>query len=372
MRTMVSAFTTLAVVAVLTAPAPARAADERRAGAAFTMSDDATANAVIAFTRDADGALQFVATYPTGGAGTGGGEGVLGSQGAVALGHDGRFLFVVNAGSDEVSSFRVDGARLELAGRAPSGGILPVSVTESHGVVYVLNAGGAGNISGLIVGDEGDLTPLAGSSRPLGSASSGAAQVSFDRSGKVLAVTEKAAQAISLYVIDEDGKAAGPTSIPSSGRTPFGFGFTNGDVLVVSEAGGGAGGTSAVSTYRVDEGEAALVSASVPNFQRAACWLVVTRDGRRAFVANAASGDISTYALDRRGHLDLVEGAAGVFPAGGKPLDLALTRGERFLYALDAGNHGIVAFAVGSDGSLSALGTRASGLPASAVGIAVQ
>ncbi len=31
---------------------------------------------------------------------------------------------------------------------------------------------------------------------------------------------------------------------------------------------------------------------------------------------------------------------------GGKPLDLALTRGDQLLYALDAGAHGIVAFAV--------------------------
>jgi hypothetical protein len=87
----------------------------------------------------------------------------------------------------------------------------------------------------------------------------------------------------------------------------------------------------------VDGATAELVSGSVPDGQRAACWLVVTRDGHTAFVANAGS-------LDRRGVLTLQAGAAGVLPAGGKALDLALTGDERLLYDLDAGNHALVAF----------------------------
>ena len=364
----------LSLLGSLVALSSARAADgpDLQAGAVFTMTDDATANAVLAFSRAADGSLTFKGSYPTGGAGSGGGEGVLGSQGSVTLSRNGRFLIVVNAGSDEVYSFRVQGSRLTLAGVASSGGLLPVSVTEHDGIVYVLNAGGAGNISGFTVGESGELTPLTGSTRPLSSATSGAAQVAFDRSGDVLAVTEKAANAIALYTVRHDGRVSGPSTIPSSGATPFGFAFTGHDVLVVSEAGGGPGGTSAVSSYDVDERTAEVVSASVPDGQHAACWLVVTRDGHRAFVANAGSGDISSYALDRRGALTLLAGAAGVLPSGGKPLDVALTRDERFLYDLDAGNHTLVAFARRPDGALDALGPQATGLPAQAVGIAVR
>lgn len=373
MRNKIVGIPALAILVFLATTAPARAEDPAPGGGAvFTMTDDVASNAVIAYSRGADGSLELTGAYPTGGAGSGGGEGVLGSQGSVTLSRDGRFLFVVNAGSDEVSSFRVDGPLLTLAGLASSGGALPVSVTEFGGVVYVLNAGGPGNISGLVVDEHGNLTPLLGSSRPLSSATSGGAQVSFDRSGDVLAVTEKATQAISLYAVGKDGRASGPGTIASSGAVPFGFAFANHDVLVVSEAGGGPSGTSAVSSYRVDEQAAELVSASVPDFQRAACWLVISRDGHLAFVANAASGDVSTYAIDRRGELALVDGAAGVLPAGGKPLDLALTRGDQLLYALDAGNRGIVAFAVNRDGTLGSLGARATGLPASAVGIAAR
>jgi len=249
---------------------------------------------------------------------------------------------------------------------------LPVSVTEHDGLVYVLNAGGTGNISGFTLDERGRLVPLPGSTRPLSTASSGAAQVAFDPPGDQLAVTEKAANAIALYQVRQDGRPTGPSTIPSSGATPFGFAFTRRDVLVVSEAGGGPDGTSAVSSYDLEGREAEVVSGSVPDGQQAACWLTVNRSGHQAFVANAASGDISAYSLDRRGVLSLLAGAAGVLPSGGKPLDLALTGDERFLYGLDAGNHTLVAFAHRPDGTLDLLGAEATGLPLQAVGIAVR
>ncbi|MFY3742984.1 lactonase family protein [Anaeromyxobacter sp. Red801] len=371
---MHSKITHAAALALFLATSPARA-DAPRAdgGALFTMTDDAAGNAVLAFARGQDGTLTATGVYPTDGAGSGGGEPVLGSQGAVTLSSDGRFLLVVNAGSDDISSFRIDGARLTLVGRAPSGGTFPVSVAEHGGLVYALNAGGDGDISGLLLDEHGALTPLADSTRPLGSTAAGAAQVAFDRSGKVLAVTEKAAQEIVLYAVDRQGRASAPTPAPSSGAVPFGFAFTIGDVLVVSEAGGGVSGTSAVSSYAVDGVSAEVVSSSVPNFQRAACWLVITRNGRHAYVANAGSGDISAYRIDRQGELTLPPGAeiAATLP-GGKPLDLALAGGDAFLYAVDASGHSIAGFSVGDDGALTPFASGVSGLPASAVGLAAK
>ena len=60
--------------------------------------------------------------------------------------------------------------------RSPSGGVLPISLTVHDHVLYVLNAGGGGNITGFTVNHDG-LAPLAGSTRPLGAGSSGPAQV---------------------------------------------------------------------------------------------------------------------------------------------------------------------------------------------------
>lgn len=339
------------------------------AGAVFTMSDDPTANSVLAFARAEDGTLRLDGTYMTGGQGSGGGEGVLGSQGAISLSPDGRFLIVVDAGSDEVSAFRVAGAHLELTGRAPSGGALPVSVTEHDGLVYVLNAGAAGNISGLRLDDDGALHPLAGSTRSLSGSGVGPAQISFDASGEFLAVTEKASRSISVYRVDGHARASRPRTFPSAGQTPFGFSFTRRDVLVVSEAAGGSSGQSSVSSYDLEDGALEVVSPTVADGQTAACWLVTTNGGRYAYTANAGSGNLSSYRIDRRGGLTLIEGVAGAIP-GGKPLDIALSSGNRFLYALDPNHHGIQGFAVSPDGSLTAMGQLAADLPIHAVGLA--
>ena len=50
-----------------------------------------------------------------------------------------------------------------LVNRVPSGGTTPNSVTLDHGVAYVLNSGGTGNITGFKLGRHG-LVPMTGAS----------------------------------------------------------------------------------------------------------------------------------------------------------------------------------------------------------------
>ena len=56
----------------------------------------------------------------------------------------------------------------------------------------------------------------------------------------MLVVTEKATNAIATYVVGQDGRPGAPAIHASSGATPFGFDFAGHDILVVSEASGGA------------------------------------------------------------------------------------------------------------------------------------
>src|SRR6266850_6942887 len=156
--------------------------------AVYTITNQVAGNAVAVFARAADGTLTPAGSFATGGTGTGAG---LGSQGAVTLSDDGRLLFAVNAGSNDVSVFQVGPQELSLLSRTPSGGTLPISVTVSRNVVYVLNTGGAGNISGFTVGSTGGLTPIAGSTKSLSTAAAGPAEVSFSPDGRELVVTEK-------------------------------------------------------------------------------------------------------------------------------------------------------------------------------------
>ena len=339
-------------------------------GQVYTMTNQATGNDVLRFDRGADGVLTPAGSYSTDGIGTGGG---LGNQGALTLASGDRFLLVVNAGSNDVSAFRVSGdGSLELTSRVASGGVRPVSVTERSGLVYVLNTGGTGNITGFTLSPSGQLDMITGSSRPVSSSAASAAQVQFSGNGKVLVVTERTTNRLSTYVVGPDGLATGPTVIASSGTTPFGFGIS-GSLLVVSEAFAGAANGSAVSSYTIgDDGALQLVSGSVPTTETAACWLVVTGNGRFAYAANAGSASISGYAVAPQGQLTLLDADGVTATTGAGPNELAVSRNSQFLYALNNGAHTITGYAVNANGSLTSVGAATPGLPAGSNGLAVR
>jgi 6-phosphogluconolactonase len=341
---------------------------EQGPAAVYTMSNATSGNSVLIYQRAHNGALTPDGSVSTGGLGSGGG---LGNQGGLIL--RGRYLFAVNAGSDEVSVLSVNNGGLSLVSRVPSGGVRPVSVAVHNDLVYVLNAGGSGNISGFRLAPSGALLPLAGSTLPLSSPASGPAQIEFTPSGRGLIVTEKATNNILSYAIDEHGRARGPLVEPSAGLTPFGFAFSNRGDLIVSDAFGAAAGQSALSSYHVGrKGGISLITGPVGNGQAAACWVVVTGNGEVAYTTNAASGTISSYGLAHNGGLTVHEAIAANLGAGSTPIDMALSNNSRFLYVLNAGAHTIGIFRVNiENGGLTPLGA-VSGIPAGANGLAAR
>jgi 6-phosphogluconolactonase len=337
------------------------------ADAVYSQTNAAAGNEVKVFTRDRDGSLTPAGSYPTGGTGTGSG---LGGQGAVV--HEGNRLFAVNAGSDSVSAFRVRGSGVELVDIIPSGGDRPISLTVHGGVLYALNAGGTGNITGFKVARTGELSILGGSTRPLSGAAVDPAQVVFSPDGRLLAVTEKATNKIDLYAVDRrSGLASAPDPQPSSGETPFGFAFDRSGRLIVSEAFGGATDASAVSSYEVRRGSLAPVSPSVRTTETAACWIVVTGNGRYTYTTNTGSASITGYRIGRGGELELLDQDGRTGATGPMPIDMALAGHSRFLYGLNGGDGTISGFRVRFDGGLVPLG-RTPGLPQGASGLAAE
>src|SRR5439155_1840371 len=83
-----------------------------RTGAVFAQTNDAAANAVVAFPRAEDGTLSRTDSYPTGGLGNGVPH--LPSQGSVVLAAGRTRLLVANAGSNDVSVFALSGDGLGL------------------------------------------------------------------------------------------------------------------------------------------------------------------------------------------------------------------------------------------------------------------
>lgn len=342
-----------------------------RGGAVYVLSNDANANAILVFPRGSDGTLAAPTSIPTGGRGTGGG---LGNQYGLVLDDEGDMLFGVNAGSNEISAFRVDGRSLRTTDRVASSGDQPISIAVHDKLLYVLNDGANANISGFRLTGNGRLQPIPGSTRPR-SAPAGAidgAEIRFSPDGRSLVVTEKAANVIVTYPVLANGRTGAAVVTRSSGNTPFGFDFAKNGTLVVSEAVGGAAGASTVSSYRIHRASAlSLVSASVPNGQSAVCWVVVSADGRTAYAANTGSRTVSTFALGGSGTLSLLNATAGNTGAGSTPGDLGLSRGDRFLYVRSGATNSISIFATGANGALTPVATQA-GLPTGANGIAVR
>jgi len=353
-----------AVMAVEASRQAQRAEDrDGRTGprAVYTLTNQVAGNSVAVFARAADGTLSAAGSVATGGTGTGAG---LGSQGALALSDDGRWLFAVNAGSNDVSVFRVGRDGLSLLDRTSSGGTRPISLTVHGHVLYVLNAGGDGNISGFALGTTGALTPISGSTRSLSGTNVGPAQVSFSPDGRRLVVTEKTTNLLDVYTVDGNGAASGPASVASAGTTPFGFAFGRHDDVFVSEAVGSA------SSYELGRtGSLTVVSGAVLTHQGAPCWLVVTDSGRYAYTANAQGGSISGFGIARDGSISLLDASGATAVVGRGATDLALSGNSRYLYNLVGGS--VLAFRVQEDGHLALLGT-VGGLPAGTVGLAAQ
>ncbi len=338
-------------------------------GVVYTMTNATDGNEVVVFRRHRTGLLTAGGSFPTGGNGTGAG---LGNQGGLILAKGGRLVLVCNAGSDEISVLTARGADLQLLKTVDSGGEMPISVTAHGNIVYVLNAGGSGNITGFRLRGSGNLTQIA--SQPLSGSGTGPAQVGFSPNGRVLIVTEKGTNLLVTYVVDGNGVAQAPQTFPSSGMTPFGFAFDRSGHLIVSEAFGGAANASAVSSYAVDnQGNLQVISPSVASNQSAACWIAITNSGKYAYSTNTGSGNVSGYRISAAGSLGLLNstGISGVTGNGTRPIDMAFSRNSKFLYTLNSGTSDIEIFRVLSNGGLVNLGSIG-GLPSGANGLAAR
>lgn len=342
-----------------------------RQGKLFISTNAPAGNEVLVYQRVEGGAATLLTRAATGGTGTGAG---LGSQGAVTLSRNGRWLFVVNAGSDSVSTFALAAGGLVLTSVTPSGGSTPTSVAEAGGLVYVLNAGGNGGVAGFR-NVKGVLVPIAGATSGLSAAGGTApAQVGLTSGGEVLLVSERATNLLSSWPLRADGTPGARSSTVSPGATPFGFAITRGDRVVVSEAAGGATDGSSASSYRFDPRaplQPLTVSRAVPTGQTAACWVAATPDGRYAFTSNAGSSSISSFALSRSGALTLVAGVAGITGENAGALDAEVAPDGGSLHVFASRGLQIVSFGVGEDGLLTPWGS-VGGMPAGSAGMAAN
>jgi hypothetical protein len=329
----------------------------RAGGAVFVQTDALSGNSIAVYDRDHGGTLTAAGTYATGGNGgqlDGSVVDHLASQDSLAYDAQAATLFAVNAGSDTVSVFGVDGDRLHLRQVIGSGGTFPASIAVHGDLVYVLNSAAEGEIQGYWLAG-GRLVPISGSGRSLGldptatpQFVSTAGDIAFSPDGSQLLVTTKAnTNAIDVFAIGASGRpSAAPVVNSEPGDVPFALAFEGSRQVDVGQA-----GTDAVASFALHGDGTLTPLASVATTQNATCWLVV--DGPWLFAGNAASASESSVLSSGSGALSLTATTA----TDPGTVDAATSPRGRYLY-VQTGAIGIVdEFRVGRGGSLTEIGS---------------
>lgn len=351
-----------ALIAVPAQASPEHHSAEHRAGSettapVFVQTDNPAGNTIVAYDREADGTLRQAGVYATGGNGgvlDGSVVDHLASQGALAYDRANDLLYAVNAGSNTVTVFSVDGDRLVRRQVLGSGGAFPVSIAVHGNLVYVLNARNGASVQGFVrVGSY--LLRIPSWNRSLGLDATltpefthTPGQVAFTPDGGKLVVTTKDnGNNIDVFSVNVfGGLSAKPVVNSDPAAVPFAVSFDAGRHLVVAEA-----GPNAVATFTINaDNTLALVDRKTTG-QAATCWIV--QDDSNFYVSNAGSASLSGYQDTGSGALT----ALGNTATDAGTVDAAVSSDGQYLY-VQAGLNGIVdEYRVSADGSLTQLGS---------------
>jgi 6-phosphogluconolactonase len=335
-------------------PVMSAGAQARTAQAVFVMSNDANRNEVIAFQREINGNYRR-SDYATFGRGTGGVNDPLESQGSLVLSTDHRLLFAANAGSGDITVFRIEHNGLSFADKVASGGSQPVSIAQKGNSVYVLNSGGAGSVVGFNLDQNGRLRRIPHSTAFLSANATGGASISISPDGAFVAVVERIANKIDTFRIKADGTLQTAVVTPSPGPGAFSAQFAPNGKLIVSETGpGNIPEGSAISSYTVHaNGSLTAVSQSVATDGAANCWNAINRSGGRVYASNAGTSNIAGFSIGSGGELKPLKGTiVGSNLDGSTNLDIAISVDDKFLYSLNGIVGSVGVFAIQSDGTL--------------------
>ena len=362
-------------------------ADSGAVGYVYVNDNTAATNTVVGYARHADGSLTQLPGSPfaIGGAGLGA---ITGSQGALQISDDGRYLLAVDAGSNQISVLRIrpDGTLRAVEGSPIwSGGNEPVSIAVHGNVVYVANTGvaktGGANYSGFTLDAGGHLRPLAGSTFSVTSVGT-LVDVLFNADGTHLAGTRVGTTVSSTWLIDSfsvgaDGLLTSAPGSPFAAQAagPFGSAFrpTDPSQLFVSNAHAG-GGKGTISAFSVSaDGTLTSIGASpFADNQTAPCWVTISPDGQYLFAMNTASDTISGFAIAANGSLTLLGSTLLNGAPGLRAFDLQTDPSGKFLYVVEAA-HNAIGMLRADNGNLSEVKSSPVALPtgATAFGIVV-
>jgi hypothetical protein len=307
----------------------------------FVSMTNGTDNALVVYSS----ASQFIASYPTGGAG-----GAAGNGGAVQT--QGDLVALPDFGSNDVAVFTRSGDDFELAGRVATASS-PVSLAFGATHLYVLEADRVESFP--INGDWNNKTADGSVPELIGDGSAG--QIGYLTDGHLI-YTEKTG-AVAEVQLSASGSVIGSShsvaNLPASLNTPLGL-ATRGAVALVTSAHdlvnqemlivAGAAITSSGRVTGLANGTGVF-----PN--DADCWNIFF--GPFAYSADSPGHKLDLYTLTGSGHLAF-DSVATTF--SGAPTDLGVSHGG-LLGVIRSGN--LSTFQIDSAGQLTPLGTAETG-----------
>jgi 6-phosphogluconolactonase (cycloisomerase 2 family) len=286
------------------------------------------------------------------------------SPASIAMSGDKRYLYVAHSASNDVAAFTIDpgnGTLQPIPGSPAAAGTNPRALAHYVGVrlsygppviteyLYVANAGSNDLSVFRIDSDTGVLVPLAPASYPAGSAPSALVIDNPNTPDALLGsflyvANSGGATGISGFTIDPN--SPGPTPIagspfPSSGSvSSFALG-SGGQFLYAAIA---SGSTATIAGFNVDPNTGAL--ASLPGFPLAlpSCRYIVA-DQAGAYLYAAGGTNVFGYSIDQKtGALDPLPG----FPVGvGAEADtLSVDPTNQFLYVANGSARAVTGFAL--------------------------
>jgi len=370
--------------------------------AVFTMTNAADGNEIIMYTRNESTGILTYTGSPFSTKGIGGDSTLeappddpLASQNSLVVADS--CLLAVNAGSNTLTSFQilVNQGLIERVSIVGSGGDIPVSIAYSSAnrLVYALNSGGPGSISGFMLNNECVLEPIPNSIVSLNQGSrdlppppdgppyfvSSPAQIDFTPDSEELLVTIKGIDGNPLSGgtinrFDVNGNTGLVSNLRifetgSSTIVPFSFDFDGDDnLLVVNAFGSSPPGTpdaGSVSLYNFEDNESTVSLVEVDNTetrQTAVCWIKYSSGC--TFTTNNGSSSISSLIV-RDGSITLKDSAAALL---NNPVDEIFSPDGQYLYVLstghtDDGQPRVYVYDVGNGCNLSEVQVISDGLP---------
>ena len=231
------------------------------------------------------------------------------------------------------------------------------------------------NISGFKISGN-DLVAIPSSTQALsGTGDVHPTDIVFTPDGKFLVVAERFGPTVAhtgmidTFAVTNGVAQAGNFQTPA-GHEPFAMDFSPEGFMLVAEVGNEQPNGSSASSYSISAtGVLTPITSALATGQGAACWIVAA--GGFAYIANAATSNITGLVVSPTGQLSLHEQTGITAVAGTGPTDLAVSPERGYLYSLANGSHTINIFSISSDGALTAQ-PALSGMPGGAAGLVAR